>query len=675
MVNVRYRIRRNAYSALSVVAALLIVFLPLTVSYADEGCVPPSSTTPGVHQPVGADAPAFTYNCDTGLWESEHYTYNPASGSYSPKDPVVYTYNPSTGGYDTTSWVYNVPQAIYLSVTQSVSQPPAGATVVGGPTISNTGAGSNNTVNDNGGVSSGASINQTGANSNNTIDGSADNNQTHNSQTSALINNQLQALATTGNAVVLGNVTGGNATSGNAQDLANIVNMLQSSSNALGGDTVTFVANIDGDVNGDLLLDPNMLGLVQSGVNDQLGNTDLTLNNEVDATINNDIDLTVASGAATVADNGTGGNATTGSAKAIANVVNLINSAITSGRSFMGVININGNLNGDILVPPDFVDQLIANNVPTVTIDTTGANSNNAITTNNGSHTTDITNSNDLGINNGVSATANTGQADVSGNGTGGNATSGQARTSITAFNLTGSNVIGANSLLVFVNVAGEWVGMIVDAPPGTTAAALGGGITQSQNRPANHSTSIDNDVNLRINNDIDCDASSGNASVNNNGTGGNANTGDADCVINLLNVENSSLSLSGWFGILFINVFGRWNGSFGINTSAGDPIATAGMGSGASNSSAAQVFSFIPRQPGAGSSFNVIPFTAGSTTTPGNTDGSVPAAKKLTPGHSPTTQAPRSNINQIIIAFTALTILFFAAEAINDRRTAKSTT
>jgi len=48
--------------------------------------------------------------------------------------------------------------------------------------------------------------------------------------------------------------------------------------------------------------------------------------------------------------NTTAGSATTGDAAAIANIVNVINSIIGAGQSFIGTININGNLDGEILL-------------------------------------------------------------------------------------------------------------------------------------------------------------------------------------------------------------------------------------------------------------------------------------------------------------------------------------
>jgi hypothetical protein len=612
-----------------------LAFTPL-VAFADTpSCTPPASQT-GINRPVGADASTYAYNCATGLWENAHYSYNPATGQYTALDPAVYTYNPSTGQYDTTSWMYNAPAGNYMPVTQSVGQPPAGASVVGGPpapsspgpdSISNTGPDSNNTINDNGGAV-GGSINNTGPNSSNSLDGSINNNLTANNTTNAGITNLLDGVATTGNTLVIGNTTAGDATSGSAQDIANVVNMLQSSSNALGGNTVTFVANLNGDVNGDLLVDPSALGTVQpAGSSPTVGNNNLTLNNQTNAAINNTINLVADSGNASVADNTSGGNATSGNAEAIANVVNLIDSAITSGNSFVGVININGNFNGNILVPPDLINQLIASNVPTVTITNTGPSSNNTITQQTGSNNTAVNNTNNEGINNTVNSAAKSGQATVANNTTAGNATSGSAATNLTAFNLTGSSVIGANDLLVFVNVLGQWVGMIVNAPPGATAAELGGGITQTGQ--SNNTTTVHNTANEQINNNINVNAQSGDASVTGNTKGGNATSGNADTAVNLLNVEGSNLALSNWFGILFINVFGTWNGNFGIApiSSPADMVGGAMPSTGGASTTTTPatmaVFRFAPSAAGSssGNQGNSGPSASISNTGPGSTN------------------------------------------------------
>ena len=695
-------------------AALFLTFMPLATYAADPPpsgaaaptCIAPVINEPGVHKPMGADAGTYTYNCTSNLWENAHYRYNPVNDQTTAKDPVVYTYNPTSGKYDTTAWVFDAPTNVYVPVSLAVLQPPAGVTVVGAPTplsskstnpalgdnsISNTGPGSDNTINNNG--SGGAnSINQTGPNSTNSLAGSGINNLNLNNLTNANVANLISGQATTGNSTVLSNTTAGNAATGNAQDLATIVNMLQSSSNALGGNAITFVRNINGNVNGDLLLDPATLGTIQPANNGSTtANNNLTLNNTTNATLNNNINLNAASGAATVAQNTNAGNATSGNASAVANIVNLINSAISSGKSFIGVININGNLNGDILLPPNFIDQLVASNVPTVNVSignaigNTGPSSNNTINST-GSNNANVTNTNNSGITNNIQTTAASGAANVAGNTSAGNATTGSAGTSITAFNLTGSHIIGSNALMVFVNVLGKWVGLIVNAPAGATAAELGGGITTNSTAPTSspsgdNTANVNNATNAQINNNITLAAKSGDANVTQNTKAGNATSGNANTAANLLNVQNSNLSLIGWFGILFINVFGTWHGSFGINTSAGDPVIVPTTSNTGSNSSGntvapvrAQVFRFVPHSTSSNSNTSGSADTnesirADDMTAPANASVLAASINKAFPAANAQSQGSPRSIWKTAGIIGGLTALYIAADALYSYR------
>ncbi|MEO8105376.1 MAG: hypothetical protein ABI602_03510 [Candidatus Saccharibacteria bacterium] len=687
--------------------AVFLSFMPLaafadvapgTAGDAAPVCTAPAASTPGVVRPVGADSGTYTYNCGSNLWENAHYSFNPATGIYAAKDPVIYTYDPATGKYDTITWLYSAPHAQYEPVTISVNQPPAGFTVIGAPlpaapangnptpgasSITNTGPGSDNSINNSGAGGTG-SINQTGPNSTNTISGAGSNNLNLNNLNNVTVANLISGQATTGSASVLGNTTGGSATTGNAQDLATIVNMLQSASNALGGNTLTFVQNINGNVNGDLLLDPATLGAIQPAGSGTTSNNNLNVNNTTNATLTNGVNLNATTGDATVAQNTSAGDANSGSASAIANVVNLINSAITGGQSFLGVININGNLNGDILLPPNFIDQLIASNVPTVNVNigNTGPSSNNTINST-GSNNTNVTNTNNQGITNNIQTTAASGNANVSQNTSAGNASTGSAATSITAFNLTGSNVIGSNDLLVFVNVMGKWVGMIVNAP-GATAAELGSGITtNTSNAAGNNTTNVTNTTNQKITNNINLAAQSGNATVTQNTKAGNATTGNANTAVNLLNIQNSSLSLANWFGILFINVFGTWNGSFGINTAAGDPVPVLGgyTSNGNSNSGpparvSAHVFRFVPHAADSSSSTRTNSVNTNGSINPADVatpaDASVLAASisKTAAQQPPTSQGQSSHsIWRTAAIIGSLTIFYIAADAVYSYR------
>lgn len=522
---------------------------PFVFAEAASDCVAPSASTPGVHVPTGSDAAMYHYDCDQQLWISAHYSYNPQTNSTLPLDGTVYTYNATTAQWDYDIWVYVASKGDYALRTFSVSTPPLGATTIGGPVATPPAET----------AASGESTATATAQGTNGALAIAD--TTNGAATAIAVTNSIGSIATTGNAGVVANTQGGNATTGNALAMATLVNMLQSSGNVFGsaGNAVVFNTTISGDVTGDILLDPSLIGSIQPSSTSPYSSTDgssLTQSN-TNMSITNDLDLGASSGNALVEANTAAGTATSGSATAIANVLNFLNSTIVSGRSFLGVINIDGNLNGDILLPPSFIDELLASNVPALSVAV-------PLSTN-GSLNTSVSQS----INNAVTATADSGNALVDKNTTAGHATSGNGTTNITTFNLTGNTILGKNALLVFVNVLGTWYGLIFNAPSGATAASLGGDISLA-------STSVTSqnigqyDTSQTINNNIVAIAKSGDATVTKNTTAGDARTGDTKVGVNILNIAQSALSLSDWFGILLINVLGSWTGSFGIDTIAG---------------------------------------------------------------------------------------------------------
>jgi len=319
----------------------------------------------------------------------------------------------------------------------------------------------------------------------------------------------------------------------------------------------TFTQDIMGDVKGDIVLYPLLLkAMLEANANPS---TNTTLNANTNLGVNNNVNLAATSGNATVDGNTKAGDATTGSATAIANVVNILNSMIAAQNSFIGTINIYGNLEGDILVAPDFIPQMLANNGGS------NADSNTKLST---QDTTTIVNN--------ITAVANSGAASVLNNTTAGNATTGDASSNVVIFNVTGHDIIAKNSLLVFVNVLGKWVGMIVDAPAGATAAMLGNDVTSdTQYTP---DLTVNSKSTQGITNTIAVSAQSGDALVANNTTAGNAVSGQARAMANVANIAGSQFGLSGWFGVLFINVFQNWFGSFGIDTPYGNvPMDTSG--------------------------------------------------------------------------------------------------
>jgi hypothetical protein len=571
---------------------------------------------------------------------STHYTYNPQTDETLPLDARVYTYNSQTQQWDYEVWTYIASKGDYALRTFSVATPPSGATLIGGPLL----------LTPDTSIADSSQSGEVLATAH-TSDGSA---------TAVAVTNSVGSSAMSGDASVTANTTGGSATTGNANAMATLINMLQSSGNVFGsaGNAVVFNTTISGDVTGDILLDPSLIGSIQPSSTPSSGLADMNgvAHSTLDATVNNTLSVAANSGDALVAANTTAGDATSGSAKAVANVLNFLNSTIVSGRSFIGVINIDGNLNGDILLPPHFIDELLASNVPTVSI---------AAPMNEGMLDTSVSQS----ITNAVTATAESGNATVDKNTNAGNAVSGDSTTNITAFNLTGSSVVGKNALLVFVNVLGTWYGLIFNAP-GATAATLGGNITTASGSPSQ--TVGQYDTTQVINNTIIATAQTGNATVTKNTNAGNATSGDAKVAVNILNVAQSALSLSDWFGILFINVFGSWTGSFGINTIAGSVATPVSPSAGSSNSetssnsnSASAVFRFIPKT----ISSSIIPRINSAVSDDEPTDlssGSVLASQRSSMPTSDSSKGQRQqNLYWMYATFLGVWVILIAAERV----------
>jgi hypothetical protein len=548
---------------------------------------PVPATSQGPSTPTGADSSTYTYNPTTGLWGNGYYTWDPATHQTSPVAPQDYSYNPATGMWDTTQYVYDAPSGKYVpNVVSSPTNPNQASSLQANNNVSNTGPGSTSTVNTN-----------------------TNNNAIFDLFYNAKISNTLSQNATSGAAAVIGNTVGGSALSGNAMDVMNVINMLKSTfglQNA--ADLMTFTSNINGNVVGDLYIDPNQLGPQSVAVSNSNTNNNVAINSNGSGLINNDITLGANSGNATVDSNTNAGSATTGNASAVANVVNMINSAIAANKSFLGVININGNLDGDILLPPTFLDQLLASNAPHATVNVSNNQTNNLA----------LNSTNNESINNAVTLAAASGNANVANNTNAGSATTGAANTNLTVFNLTGKQVIAKDSILVFVNVLGQWVGLIMNAPTGTTAAAVGGNVTA--NNTLNNNVAVNSNTNNVIANNINVASKSGDAAVTNNTNAGDATSGNATASANIANIINSQLSASDWFGLLFINVLGTWHGSFGIDTDAGtikqlEQVAfeAAAPGTGASSQAKITAFRFIPGgSPGSHGSFGSM-FSSGS--------------------------------------------------------------
>ena len=473
-----------------------------------------AQTTPSTTEPAATNATevpkkkaGYTYDPETGTWGNARWQYDATSGTYKRPTPPAPT-----------------PSAPVQQAQPTVAAPNAETSLTNQATNSPTQTELSQETN----VEQDVNVN-TGTNTTNTLDSDA----------------------TTGDAKVKNNTTAGSATSGNASANATVINSVHSTVEGDAAGIAHFTVDIEGDVTGDIMLYPAIDGAKVNSTTTIDSDTKINNSN----TITNDIDLSATSGDADVKNNTTAGNATSGNAHTVANVMNLINSIIAANKSFIGTVNIHGNLNGDILISPEFIPQLL------------GSNSSTANTFD-GALSMDL-NDNQSIINN-IKLSADSGNANIANNTSAGSATTGDAQTNLTVLNLTGREVNAKNSMLVFVNVLGKWVGMIVDAP-GATSAALGNGVTV--NNTVNVNGSIEANNNAQITNNINLASQSGDANVTGNTTAGNATTGDATASANIANISTSTFKLNDWFGLVFINVFGTWIGSFGIDTESGDLI------------------------------------------------------------------------------------------------------
>lgn len=502
-------------------------------AYADDApAADSSSTTTPTASPSDTTTPTSSPTSQTT--PADLQPTNPSSTTTPTAPSPMYVYDSSTGHWNTDQWQYDESSGTYKPQAQPATPIPS---PVADATTSTSAA---------------------------------------NSTTSSAIATALNSIATSGNASVLNNTTAGDATTGNASSVATIMNNVNSSmTNADNKQAASFVSNVIGDVNGDIMLQPMLLKAMLEA-NAANASTATVTNN---TSLANNVSLSATSGNASITGNTTAGSAATGNANTVANVVNVINSLVAANQSFIGTINIYGNLNGDILIAPDFIPQLLAANGVAST-------ANNATT---------VTDNSTQSVVNNIALAAQTGAAVVAGNTAAGDATTGNALTNTVIFNLTNHAIVASDSLLVFVNVLGRWVGVIVDAPTGATAAAIGDGVTSNSVSP---SLTVNTTDNALLTNNINLTSQSGDATVTHNTNAGNATTGNATASANIANITGSQIGLSGWFGVLFINVFGSWLGSFGVDTSAGNPIVqppTQAQGTGHAVPAPIQVIAFVP--------------------------------------------------------------------------------
>lgn len=425
-------------------------------------------------------------------------------------------------------------------------------------------------------------------------DSSANNYQTN----SATVVNNLNQNTDTGNNSASKN-TGGdvNLATGDANTTGTIVNSVNTNVNGM----AIYEFNVSDDHMGDFVLNfdessclSGCGGATSTAVNSGNGagstNDANVFNNSEDnsfqindATLTNNMYLTSNTGD-NQADKNTGGNSNieTGDANVEGNILNFVNNNI-DGNVVYAVVNVYGDLIGDIILPDGTVLTCCAGNT-TALNSGNGSDSENTASVNQ-STSNNVNQFNNADIQNNLILNAETGENETDRN-TNGNNNIETGDTNIIAqvLNVANTNIVGGNMWLVIVNEAGKWIGRIMGAPEGQNFAgsdgfefdvnengevtamntANGDGSTNTSNVTGNNNTNTTQVNNATIVNNVTLDANTGGNSASRN-TGGDSSiqSGDANVIANIVNFVNNNIVGTGKLFVTVVNVFGSWLGNF----------------------------------------------------------------------------------------------------------------
>lgn len=472
-----------------------------------------------------------------------------------------------------------------------------------------------------------ASNTDTGPGSENTASADSSNTTDANLANNATIDNTITGNLNTGNNTVSYNTNAGNLTSGNIKATVELMNFINSIL-AVEGGTVTFAdfSTTEGDIDLTRVNDPRIInailayyvgsifeilanntntGPASSNAADSSATNNTDINSVQNASVNNTVDLTANTGNNTASYNTAVGNLTTGNIDVVVNLVNIINSILSVPILDIAMVNVFGNLFGNIFVP-DWSGNGGATISPQIgaSNDTTGPHSSN---TANGSagNTVNVNVVNGADINNGVNLNANTGGNNMSNNTTAGNLTTGNVNVQLTLSDII-RQITGDSWFLIFVNVLGQWTGEILGIDgangdvfvisPSLLAANSNTGpeSTNQASASADNNLNVDSDFNAAINNNLNLNLNTGNNTVAYNTTAGNLTTGNINVLGNIMNVINQAINLNKKLFLGFVNIFGNWFGSIGPR-SAFPPPGVGGEPNAASIEQSAKAATAAP--------------------------------------------------------------------------------
>lgn len=479
----------------------------------------------------------------------------------------------------------------------------------------------------------------------------------------ATVQNKVDAITSTGFNYANLNTLSGSVLTGNSTQVLNLLNKLNSNMTGEGAFQVfnvydTYLGDIafqlaDNSANGGFSDASGMVSknAVTGAGSDNTADASTSFKvkeaNGNDAKLTNDINIAADTGSNQATANTGDGSVKTGDATALGNIINMANTNLNVAGWLFGVVNIVGDMVGDIILPQN-------SSSGNTTTDTaagvyvgnsdTGFNSNNQATLNSTLNET-FDNANSAKVTSNVDVGANTGNNTASANTGGGSVNSGTSAANVSNSTVANTNTVDEEGTvwMVIVNEAGKWVGHIIGAPWGSTAASNGLPITQqtggagstvynagtgpnSQNSSTYNLTSdtgVSNTNDASISNNITANANTGDNDASYNTGKGEIDTGDAKTGLNLVNMVNTNVTAKKFVAIL-VNVLGSWVGDV---VTPGSQTQTTGNAAGNTTS-------------------NTTKSATGNTTANNTTDQTSNTAASPSPTPTVTVDPPFENTN-----------------------------
>ena len=457
--------------------------------------------------------------------------------------------------------------------------------------------------------SSSVSNENTGYQSENNASENLNNKITLRNLNSANVTNKIKASAVSGKNKADSNTGHGIIVSGNAElglNLLNIANTNIINSNSFYADWKNVHENLNASINigEEVNSNPSLSSAIKTAINSNTGanssnvsiiqsNNEINIVNNNNGNLNNDIEASSISGQNTSNSNTGSASIATGEAKSAVNIVNFLNSNINASNWWLKAINIFGDWNGDLILPPlPSANLTLATNINNTQSNTdSGANSTNTTAVSSTQETT-VQNSNTSSILNNVNIKTNTGNNLSSYNGGSGSVRFGKADAETNEINVSNINITGDSWWTLAINRFGLWSGTSLGSPSelsvvsdgySTIISPISSGVEAKNNSTGpssnningynvNNSTEIQNTNSGQILNNLEVSAISGENETQYNTGNGYIIAGDVKAVNNIVNFANANITAGNWL-IGIINVFGKWTGNliFSNSTSSSE--------------------------------------------------------------------------------------------------------